>query len=238
MKGSSGPGTSATAENNTGSSQKLGQVISSSGEISYVSSSQTNVPSVAAPPPGSSRQTIDSKTASTSPPAKSQAPTLGNAANPGKQSEAQKASEAVTQTAAKSVPQKEAAVKTAALPSRTPDQDTITKASTISPSPASTRTEAPKAVQPSFLGPEPLKVAARERTSSAETNSAAAQAQHPPTMAATIEPTLTDRLFSPVAMIVIGGLLLTLAATLGLLFWQRARRPPQPSFITQSLERQ
>jgi hypothetical protein len=39
-------------------------------------------------------------------------------------------------------------------------------------------------------------------------------------------------------MVVIGALLLVLAASLGILLLQRMRRPAQASFITQSLERQ
>jgi len=46
-----------------------------------------------------------------------------------------------------------------------------------------------------------------------------------------------DRTFSPLAMIVIGTLMLLLALTLALLTMHFFRRPADASFITQSMDR-
>src|SRR5437899_8873063 len=97
MKGSSAPGRSVTVENNSGSPPKLGQVISSSAQISFVSSSQTNALPATATPPGGSGRAIESRTASTSPSAAKQAPALAMETNPGKPSDGPKPLPAVSQ---------------------------------------------------------------------------------------------------------------------------------------------
>jgi hypothetical protein len=86
------------------------------------------------------------------------------------------------------------------------------------------------------LASAPLKVHARERT---ELDGAKApKANQSSTLTGVVTPAATDQLFSPLAMVVIGLLLLAVAASLTALFVQRFRRPPEASFITQSIERQ
>jgi hypothetical protein len=102
----------------------------------------------------------------------------------------------------------------------------------------------PSSEQPRVIAPDQgksaisasLKVHARERTNPDEANSG--KTGKASALNAVVTPATPDQLFSPLAMVVIGLLLLAVAASLTALFVQRFRRPPEASFITQSLDRQ
>jgi len=82
-----------------------------------------------------------------------------------------------------------------------------------------------------------VKVAARERSKPPQAS--AREGQPTAAVTATASPTLTERLFSPAAMVFIGALLFLLAAAVTTIFVQKFRRPTHhASFITQGLERQ
>jgi hypothetical protein len=98
------------------------------------------------------------------------------------------------------------------------------------------KSETPQEIKtaPSAAVLAPIKVAARERSTTTPPRNEAKPVQ---AMAATAAPTLTERLFSPAAMVSIGALLFLLATAVTMLFVQKFRRPTHhASFITQSLE--
>ena len=204
--------------------ESAGQVLSSSAQVSYVKSTQTNSAASLA------NTNVAASTAAPVPVPQSSF-TEAAAANTPKSTPA-------APTSLPTQPQPHATESSSSVASATPkDQQTT---SVAPPPPAATtasiepKTKVRPAASPTIAALEPLKVIARERPMAAQTNAHAAG--RAPAVA-TVSPTLTDRLFSPAAMVVIGSLLFLLAATLTLLLVQRLRRVPEPSFITQSLER-
>jgi len=130
----------------------------------------------------------------------------------------------------------------AASPTATPLPPTTTEAAPASQPNAETvdaaarPTSTPPAVSPAASILPSMKVAARERTKSPQPGPQ--QRQPRAAVTATATPTLTERLFSPAAMVSIGTLLFLLAAAVATIFVQKFRRPThRASFITQGLER-
>jgi len=222
-------------ETDGNSAPNLGQVISSAAQMSLVRSSQTNRIAAAAPDSGRSQHAAGSKEIPAAMSVANQPFAVTMEPNAGKNSETSKTLPAPRQ----SVPAKFDAPQQSVAKSGEAKQEQrsalpqeVAKQTPVRAPHLEAAGAGPDA--PGLLTPEPIKVAARERMILSQTNLAHGEnARATPLVA---EASGADRLFSPAAMVVIGGLLLILAGALGILLLQRMRRAAQPSFITQSIE--
>jgi hypothetical protein len=241
---------------------KLGEVISGSADISYLSSLRTNAPATAGNPP--------SVPASTVPLPAKQEPISENSNSPRRVMIIKTAEPSLkTNTAVSAKPSDSTNAQASA--NRTEPQTNVLAAGNPTPPMANATTkeipsvivkptapiatfasaenngrqkssETANGIAPSQPRPAeassfvpPVKVSARENSKPLEQTMERESETKPALAMAPIVPG-QDRLFSPVAMIVIGSLLLLLAGTLALLAMHFFRRPPQPTFITQSMD--
>ena len=227
---------------------KLGQVLSASTDVSYLSSLQTN----AAPTAKSTNVAPASLpvTPSAKPPPPPSLPEKKTVSVPATQATAASGptpvriepTTPVVMTRPTPVPVNVVASTPVPVPTGlppanlkpipSPAKQPITPAVPLLAEPEAKVASAPA---PEFLPlAEPVKVAARERGASASSS----EPKLRPAVAAANPVSVHQESFSPIAMVVIGALLLLLAGALSLLFWQFWQRPARPSFISQSMEHQ
>jgi hypothetical protein len=224
----------------TNSKPKLGEVVSNGGQISYVSSRQTN----AIPVPSANAV---AEAVTTNPAAVAAQPPVSEGTNSGRRVMVIKTVEPKTNGAPAAAQVAPSSAKpeasTNAVSASTPPPATTAAAKEppvviVQPTaPVATFTSARTEAAPKASAPfvPTTKVAARELTKASDETEAKAEAK--PTIAMVPVVTAQDRTFSPLAMIVIGTLMLLLALTLALLTMHFFRRPADASFITQSMDR-
>jgi len=218
----------------TNSKPKMGEVVSNGGQISYVSSRQTNaipVPAtdlVAAIPTNTVVATVQ--------------PQVSAGTNSGRRVMIVKTVEPKTNAApaaqvAPSSAKPEASTNAVSASTPPPAATAATKEPPVvivqPTAPVATftsaRSEAAPKASASFV--PTTKIAARELSKASE------EAEAKPVIAMAPVTSAQERVFSPLAMIVIGTLMLLLALTLALLTMHFFRRPADASFITQSMDR-
>lgn len=200
----------------SGPNPKLGTVISSSAEVEYVSSLQTNVPPVAASAPADlapNTTAIKPVEPTAAKPAETAASTIAHSSVP----PVKAAAPALPMASSTLVVEKSPVVQVPVATSQPP------------PPPPAASVPAAIVATASLLG-EPMKVKARQHETSQR--AAVDPTNQLPALAATAAPSFNDRFTSPIGLVVIGILLLALV-----LFLQRFRRNSQASFISQSMDR-